>query len=84
MEVISISNTPGEMERKLRDYFKAGVKLVWYIYPKKKQVAVYTGVEECTWLKAGDTLTGEPVLPGFSVPVTQLFAKPGRGRRARR
>jgi Uma2 family endonuclease len=84
VEVISISNTPGEMQRKLSDYFKAGVKLVWYLYPKKKQVEVYTSPEECVTLKVGDTLSGDPVLPGFTISVAQLFVLPSRRRRGRR
>ena len=74
VDVISTSNTPVEMARKLRDYFSAGVKLVWYIYPKKHQVEVFTSTGGQTTLKTEDTLTGDPVLPGFSLSVDQLFA----------
>ena len=34
IEVLSAGNTAGEMQRKLQDYFTAGVKLVWYIDPQ--------------------------------------------------
>src|SRR5438876_2742933 len=33
VEVLSESNTTAEMTRKLRDYFTAGVRLVWYLDP---------------------------------------------------
>ena len=36
VEVVSAGNTPGEMRRKLKDYFAAGTQIVWFIYPKTK------------------------------------------------
>src|SRR5262249_56975388 len=42
VEVISKGNTKSEMRRKLRDYFLAGVRLVWFVYPKKRTVQVFT------------------------------------------
>ena len=71
------------MLRKLKDFFAAGVELVWYIDPAKRTVRVYTGVDDCTILKNGDTLDGGDVLPGFRVSIRELFEKarkirPGR------
>jgi len=40
VEVISLGNTRGEMKRKLKEYFTAGVELVWYVYPKERVVRV--------------------------------------------
>jgi Uma2 family endonuclease len=74
VEVLSEGNTKAEMERKLKEYFKAGVELVWYIDPEKQTVTVYTSRDDATVLTAKDTLTGGDVLPGFQVPVAQLFA----------
>jgi Uma2 family endonuclease len=82
VEVISKSNTPKEMARKLREYFEAGVRLVWYIYPKKRLVEVYTDPKTRTVLRAGQKLDGGDVLPGFSLPIKKLFASPAK-RRAR-
>ncbi len=42
VEVISQGNTNAEMERKLREYFDAGTRLVWFVYPKTRTVHVYT------------------------------------------
>jgi Uma2 family endonuclease len=75
-----ISNTKQEMERKLREYFQAGVRLVWYVYPKKRRVVVYTSPAESRTLQARQVLTAEPVLPGFRLPLTKLFA-PAKKRR---
>jgi Uma2 family endonuclease len=73
VEVLSPSNTAREMSRKLDDYFRTGVRLVWYVDPEARTVEVYTARERSTVLKEGDTLDGGEVLPGFRVPVARLF-----------
>jgi Uma2 family endonuclease len=75
VEVISPSNTRREMERKLQDYFDHGVRLVWYVYPLKKQVVVYTGVATSRTLGEDETLEGGDVLPGFTLSLRELFAR---------
>jgi Uma2 family endonuclease len=75
VEVLSESNTPAEMDRKRRDYFKAGVKVVWEIDPDKRTAMVYTSPEQCSVLKEGDTMIGTDVLAGFAVSVGELFAE---------
>jgi Uma2 family endonuclease len=73
VEVISNSNTPREMEIKLREYFTAGVRLVWYVDPKTLSVDVYSSPTGPTTLSGSNTLTGGDVLPGFEIPVSQIF-----------
>ena len=77
-EVISASNTREEMDRKLREYFDAGAKLVWYVYPGPRTVRVHTSATDFTTLSedAGDTLNAGDVLPWFSLPLAELFAVP--------
>ena len=77
VEVISRGNTREEMERKLLDYFAAGVRLVWYVYPVMREVRVYTMPEAYVTLGGQDTLDGGDVLPGFQLPLATLFAQPG-------
>ncbi len=74
VEVLSLSNTEREMERKLQDYFGVGVKLVWYIDPRRRTVDVYTALDQTTRLTTGQTLDGGAVLPGFQLPLAELFA----------
>ncbi len=62
------------MDRKLREYFQAGVRLVWYIEPKSRTALAYTAVEEWTEIGPNDSLLGGEVLPGFELPLAQLFA----------
>jgi Uma2 family endonuclease len=75
VEVLSKSNTRKEMERKLDEYFKAGVRLVWYVDPKSRTVRVYTARRDFTTLTANDELDGGEVLPGFRLPIAEWFAK---------
>jgi Uma2 family endonuclease len=74
-EVLSESNTAREMARKLREYFAAGVRLVWLIDPRARTVSAYTAPERFTVLAETETLAGEPVLAGFTLPLRELFAE---------
>lgn len=74
-EVLSKGNTRKEMEIKRKEYFEAGVELVWEIDPKKRTVAVYTSPLELTTLGIDDTLDGGAVLPGFKLPLNELFGE---------
>lgn len=78
VEVLSKGNTPGEMSRKLREYFQAGVSLVWFVDPKARTVAVFTSVTRSKTIPASGTLEGGKVLPGFALPIANLFAKAKR------
>lgn len=75
VEVLSASNTPAEMKRKRREYFKAGVLLIWIIDPEKRTVMVYTSVKNVRTLTEKDTLDGGDVLPGFTLALADLFAQ---------
>jgi Uma2 family endonuclease len=75
VEVISRGNTRQEMTRKLADYFSAGVRLVWYVYPATSEVQVYESPDKFITLTSQDALNGGSVLPGFSLPLATLFAQ---------
>lgn len=78
VEVLGEGNTTAEMARKLREYFQAGVRLVWFIDPRAKTVTVYTSPTRSKVIPTSGTLDGGKVLPGFALPVASLFAKPRR------
>jgi Uma2 family endonuclease len=88
IEVLSKKNTPGEMRRKLKEYFLAGTSLVWLVDPRKRTVTVHTAPDAPAVLTEADTLDGGEVLPGFSLPVKRIFerlpATPGKPRRRSR
>lgn len=77
VEVLSPGNTRREMEIKLGEYAKYGVQLVWYVDPARKEVDVFpkARAKGKVTLGVGDTLDGGSVLPGFTLPVAQLFEK---------
>lgn len=74
VEVLSRKNTKREMERKLKEYFLSGVRLVWFLDPRRQTVRVFTSPDDVSVLEIGDTLDGGDVLPGFTAPVRRLFA----------
>jgi Uma2 family endonuclease len=74
VEVLSKGNTKREMARKLKDYFLAGVELVWFVDPAKRTVEVFTAPDESRPFTEGQTLDGGSVLPGFRLPLRELFA----------
>jgi Uma2 family endonuclease len=78
VEVLSEGNTPAEMERKLREYFLAGVRLVWLVDPARRTVTVYTAPDRRAVLTEEQTLDGGAVLPGLAVPLRTLFARTPR------
>ena len=69
----------GEMGEKARRYLAAGVRLVWIIWPKRREVDVWQAdaagkTRLVVTLKRGDALDGLNVLPGFTYPLAELFA----------
>jgi Uma2 family endonuclease len=75
VEVLSEGNTAAEMERKLDDYFRAGVRLVWLVDCDRRTVTVYTSRADSQVLDTSAVLTGGDVLPGFELPLGELFAE---------
>ncbi len=75
IEVLSEGNTAAEMARKCREYFGAGVRLVWLIDPATRTAVVHLSPEEFSLHDAGGTLNGGNVLPGLTVPLGPLFAE---------
>jgi Uma2 family endonuclease len=79
IEVVSPSNLPTEMRDKVRSFLTSGTKQVWVIYPNEREidVAVLQADGSIAYKTYGirDTLTGDDVLPGFSVAVADIFPK---------
>ncbi|SRR5581483_2343477 len=74
VEIVSPGDSAQELREKVAEYLAAGARLVWLVYPRTQTVTVYRAngtVEERT---VGQTLDGEDVVPGFSLPVAEVFA----------
>jgi Uma2 family endonuclease len=74
VEILSRSNTKAEMLRKREEYFRAGTKLVWEIQPMRQTAKVYTSPRRFTRVEPNGVLDGGDVLPGFRLPLRDLFA----------
>jgi len=75
VEVLSESNTPEEMARKRREYFDAGVKAVWEFDLNARAATIFLPDGSVRKVASQEVLRGEPVLPGFSVTMAELFAE---------
>ncbi len=76
VEVVSPNDLHTDLTRKLEDYFSAGVPLVWVVEPELKLITVYEQAgKSIRQVRAGEELTAGEILPGFRVPVTDLFPK---------
>ncbi len=73
VEVLSPGNTPAEMKRKVRDFFLAGIPLVWIINPEKETAEVYTAPDRKRRVPRDGVLEGSDVLPGFALLLEELF-----------
>ncbi|MBI3185863.1 MAG: Uma2 family endonuclease [Myxococcales bacterium] len=72
-EVISPSDSAEVLAEKLRDYLTAGVRLLWFIYPRPRRVHVFRPGGQMRILEGEDALDGEDVVPGFTLPLPLLF-----------
>lgn len=76
VEVLSPSDRASEVNAKVRDWLEAGAGAVWVVDPEQRTVTVHRSLDESVVLETSDTLTGGNVLPGFVVPVRQVFTGP--------
>ena len=73
VEVRSKNDSLPETRRKAEEYLDAGVQIVWVIDPASKTVTVFRANQAVRKLGIGDILKAEKVIPGFRVPVADLF-----------
>jgi Uma2 family endonuclease len=81
IEVLSRGNSLAEIDRKLDEYFSAGVKLVWVIEPREQSAKVYSSAVKYKELDETGTLDGGRVLPGFKLSLADLFAATKRRKK---
>jgi Uma2 family endonuclease len=73
VEVLSPDDRMSRIREKLRDYFSAAVRVVWVVDPALRRVLVHRSLTDLTVLDDRQVLIDEELLPGFSVPVSELF-----------
>jgi len=74
VEVLSKSNTRREINRKIKEYFQHGARLVWVFDIRKKVAEIYLGSTDPILAQPADSIEGRDVLPGFQFVLGDLFA----------
>jgi Uma2 family endonuclease len=73
VEIVSPSDRPRQVRDKCLEYLDAGVRLVWLVEPKHQRVTVYLPDRSTRTLGRTDALDGGDVLPGFTLPLADVF-----------
>lgn len=73
VEVKSPTDSKREMRQKAEDYLRFDTKMVWLVFPDERRVEVYVLDEDVQEFGIDDMLDGGDVLPGFSLPVRDIF-----------
>lgn len=74
VEVISPSDTYTEVEEKVFEWLGAGARMVVVVNPRKRAVTVYRSLTDIRVLTEDDTLDRGDVVPGWTMPVRDIFA----------
>ena len=75
VELRSASNSLTELHLKMLEYLENGASLCWLIDPFKRQVYVYRPDEEVAILDNSETVSADPLLPGFKLDLTELWSE---------
>ncbi|MGD2153371.1 MAG: Uma2 family endonuclease [Gemmatimonadales bacterium] len=73
VEVLGADDRPGEVLAKVGAWLSAGVRLVWVVDPGRRVAQVYRADGGASLLESGDSLDGEGVVPGFALPLEQVW-----------
>ena len=74
VEVVSPTNFATEIDLRVAECFRAGVRQVWVIYLETGNVYVFESTDHCRILHVGGVLDGGEILPGFRLPVDDLLS----------
>lgn len=78
VDILSPSDRTSQSLERVMTYLGAGVAVVWVIDPQRKHVMIWQADHRVKDLQPGDILDGGDILPGFQVPVADLFPDPTR------
>jgi Uma2 family endonuclease len=70
---IDLQDSKQRIEHKLARYLAAGVPLVWYVYPERREVEVHRPGQPVMMVGIDDVLDGGDVLPGLTIAVREIF-----------
>lgn len=72
-ELLSPSDSLRELESKMAEWIENGVRLAWLIDPYRKRVRIYRPGREPEILENSPNVSGEDVLPGFELDLTEIW-----------
>ncbi|MCE2489164.1 MAG: Uma2 family endonuclease [Anaerolineae bacterium] len=75
VEVYSRSNTRSELEAKAARYLEHGTQMVWLLYPQAQSLVLHVAGSPPRTLSGDDIIDGGVVLPGFRLPVREIFSE---------
>ncbi|MBK9015835.1 MAG: Uma2 family endonuclease [Saprospiraceae bacterium] len=75
VELISPNDKIEKVKDKLREYFAAGVKVVWHIFPVQQEIEVYTSARRSDVFSGADMVSAAPVIPDFNMKADEVFQK---------
>ncbi|HLB36076.1 MAG TPA: Uma2 family endonuclease [Gemmatimonadales bacterium] len=75
IEIASADKPMTQLTAKAVEYLEAGTLLVWVVDPKRRKVRLHRPRQPVRTLSQTDTLDGADVLPGFTLPLSRLFAE---------
>lgn len=73
VEVVSPTDRAPEVEQKVQDFLNAGSQQVWIVHPSTQTVTTYYANRSAAVLTLDDNIEGGSLLPGFSLPVAEIF-----------
>jgi Uma2 family endonuclease len=73
VELVSPTDDVNALEAKMQEYIENGCRLGWLVNPQKRQVTVYRPQMAPEIISFDVPLTGEDVLPGFTIDLRQIF-----------
>ncbi len=73
IEIISPTDENEKVENKRIEYFKAGVQVLWHIFPENREVFVYTSSKAIQICADDDRCSAQPVLDDFMISVNELL-----------
>lgn len=73
VELRSPSDRLGDLQDKMEEYMANGAQLGWLLDPKSKQVFVYRQNMPILRLSNPSILSGDPILPGFTLALTDIW-----------
>ncbi len=74
VEILSPTDSWIQTQAKMQEYMDNGCRLGWLLDPKTKRVIIYREGQAPEWVEDPETLSGEEVLPGFTLPIRKIWS----------